>query len=301
MRLREKLLEILPEILPAHPQNAIKGKELIARLRAQLGEDYSDQTLRSQFSFLVLDEDSCLARVENGQGYYLRSEEESNNSLHRLFESGEGLPEDSPHYQALALGVRSYDTAGAGVFVYPVDEEESWMTPDFVAVQWPRGHWEKDGSYSLLPNQSFEERWEQLRLTAVCVGEAGDEEQTRRAFFRALSCGAWAHGMELLLWGELEEGAEATLRALASEYGIGINLREQLGDYETDYLFRAPAEQLREQLCALPQRRITLAAQRGMRLPDLDERADIAALISWAQGCLKKGRIESYEQRVAVQ
>ncbi len=301
MRLREKLLEILPEILPIHAQDAIKGKELIARVRAQLGEDYSDHSLRSQFSFLVLDEDSCLARVENGQGYYLRTDEEANNSLHRLFESGEGLPEDSPHYQALALGVRSYDTAGAGVFVYPVDEVESWMTPDFVAVQWPRGHWEKDGSYTLLTDQNQEQRWEQLGLTAVCVAEAGDEEQSRRALFRALSCGAWAHAVELLLWGELEEGAETALRELAAEHGVGISLREQVGDYEADYLFRAPAEQLRDQLTALPQRRITLAAQRELRLPELEERADIAALISWAQGCLRKGRIESYEQRVAVQ
>ena len=64
MGLREKLDEILPAILPGNAESAIKGKELIARVREVLGDEYSDHSLRSQFSFMVLDADSCLARVE---------------------------------------------------------------------------------------------------------------------------------------------------------------------------------------------------------------------------------------------
>ena len=53
MALREKLNKILPTLLPEKAENAIKGKELIARVRAVLGEAYSDHSLRSQFSFMV--------------------------------------------------------------------------------------------------------------------------------------------------------------------------------------------------------------------------------------------------------
>ena len=54
MSLRDKLVEILPDLLPAREEEAIKGKELIARVRAVLGDAYSDHSLRSQFSFIAL-------------------------------------------------------------------------------------------------------------------------------------------------------------------------------------------------------------------------------------------------------
>ena len=38
MGLREKLNEILPTLLPEKAEDAIKGKELIARVRAVLGD-----------------------------------------------------------------------------------------------------------------------------------------------------------------------------------------------------------------------------------------------------------------------
>ena len=70
MSLRDKLVDILPQLLPTREEDAIKGTELIARVRAVLGNDYSDRSLRSQFSFIALEPDSFLARVENGQGYF---------------------------------------------------------------------------------------------------------------------------------------------------------------------------------------------------------------------------------------
>ena len=83
MSLKQQLEEILPSLLPKREEDAIKGTELIARVRAILGDSYSDRSLRSQFSFIALEEDSCLARVPNGQGYYLRPSGEST-SLHNI-------------------------------------------------------------------------------------------------------------------------------------------------------------------------------------------------------------------------
>ncbi|MBQ5664616.1 MAG: hypothetical protein IIV41_01980 [Akkermansia sp.] len=173
MGLREKLNEILPTLLPERAEDAIKGKELIARVRAVLGDAYSDHSLRSQFSFIALDPDSCLARVENGQGYYLRSEGDSP-SLQNVF--GGNAEGETMLHKAMALAVRLYDTAGQGVFVYPVDDEESWGHPDLVAVQWPAGAWDDEGAYIM------EEPGDTLSFRAICVGFVDDEESCRQAF-----------------------------------------------------------------------------------------------------------------------
>ena len=46
MSLRSQLEELLPELLPSDPTQAIKGTELIRLVRLRLGEDNSDASLR---------------------------------------------------------------------------------------------------------------------------------------------------------------------------------------------------------------------------------------------------------------
>ncbi len=305
MRLRDKLQEILPELLPTYAHEAIKGKELIERVRAVLGDAYSDQSLRSQFSFLALDADSCLARVENGQGYYLRPEG-ALPSLQRIFEPEQSVEADSPYYKALALSVRRYDSSGLGVFVYPVDEEESWCYPDLVAVRWPEGRWDGQGGYVLEACAAELDFIDRVELRAVCVAMADSEDAARRAFFRALSCGAWAHLVELILWGDIPEQVEAHLRNLAALHGVGLRLcaidLSQLGDeWGADAIFRASRQEILALHEQIAQRRLAHARYRVLHLPDLEGRADLTALLAWVENCVEKGRIEPYEQRVALQ
>ncbi len=294
MGLRDKLNEILPGLLPDKAEEAIKGKELIARVRAVLGEAYSDHSLRSQFSFMTLDPDSCLARVENGQGYYLRSEGDSP-SLQNIF--GGNAESETMLHKAMALAVRLYDTAGQGVFVYPVDGVESWGHPDLVAVQWPAGAWDDDGAYIM------EEARDELSFRAICVGFADDEESCRQAFFRALACGQWAQESELLLF----PGAanEDELTDLATRYGVGIRCLDADADAlealpRADEIFRLSTDDARTLLASLPQ--TTLARPRHRALSERAAAAmpDTAAVLQWAHGCTTRGRVESYEHRVAV-
>ncbi|MFI3244642.1 MAG: hypothetical protein R3Y56_10355 [Akkermansia sp.] len=297
MKLRDKLLEILPTLLPQHESEAIKGKELIKRVRAVLGDSYSDQSLRSQFSFLVLEEESCLARVENGQGYYLRDAVEDS-SLHNMFGAEVSPDADDPYRKALALAVRLYDSAGHGVFVYPIEEDESWSHADFVAVTWPSGSWE-DGAY--LFDDAADE---QPQYRAVCVAVADSDESCRKAFFRALACGSWAQQSELLLLGT-EDLPEDELCELAARYGVGVRalavdgeLLDAIGG--ADLLFRADVEEARSLLEQVPQRALASARSRALRLPSEQSRPDVAALVAWVDSCLQKGRVESYELRVAL-
>lgn len=294
MGLRERLNEILPTLLPERAEEAIKGKELIARVRAVLGDAYSDHSLRSQFSFMTLDPDSCLARVENGQGYYLRNEGEAP-SLQNIFGGNAGG--DSMLHRAMALAVRLYDTAGQGVFVYPVDGEESWGHPDLVAVQWPAGAWDTEGAY-ILDGEA-----EELSFRAICVGFADDEESCRQAFFRALACGQWAQESELLLL----PGAtnEEELTNLAARYGVGIrclDADEPALDAmpRADEIFRLNTDEARTLLASLPQSTLARPRHRQLSKQAADAMPDTAVVLQWARGCAARGRVEAYEHRVAV-
>lgn len=300
MSLRDKLVEILPTLLPAREEDAIKGTELIARVRAVLGDAYSDRSLRSQFSFIALEEDSCLARVPNGQGYYLRREDVQP-SLHNMFESEADATREGmdPLHKALALAVRLYDTAGLGVFVYPVEEEESWGHPDLVAVQWPAGNLTPDGAYVLEPGEE-----QSAHMRACCVTVAGDAESCRRAFFRALACGLWAQQAELLIIGEQPESPQE-LAQLAAKYGVGVRAIE--ADVYTPYnlpradeIFRAAAEEARALLESLPLCTLAHPRQRSEQQQLQPDMPATLAARNWAQSCITKGRIESYEMRVAV-
>ncbi len=306
MSLRERLHEILPGLLPAREADAIKGTELIARVRSVLGDTYSDRSLRSQFSLLALEPDSCLARIENGQGYYLRLPGgNGNNSLHSLFEDEADAHREGndPLHKALALAVRLYDTTGLGVFLYPVEDEESWGHPDLVAVQWPAGHQDAEGAYIIDAAQDAAAPRE-ATFRAVCVGFADSAESCRMSFFRALACGQWAQESELLLLpGPDTQEATDELAGLAARYGVGVQLLPLHADTleelpRADHIFRAEAEQARRLLGDIP-RRILARPRHRNPLPSADM-PDTDAVTSWVGCCLAAGRVEAYEQRVAV-
>lgn len=295
MSLRDKLVEILPTLLPEREEEAIKGTELIARVRAVLGDSYSDRSLRSQFSFIALEPDSCLARVPNGQGYYLRGKEEAP-SLHNVF--NDPADGDDLLHKAFALAVRLYDTAGLGVLAYP-PEEESWEHPDLVAVQWPAGTRDAEGAYIIDPTAP-----QQPAYRAVCIAPTEDPAECRRAFFRTLACGLWAQEAELLIVGDDAEAA-AELTRLAACFGVGVRTicanEDVLADLpRADEIFRATAADARAMLADLQQPALAHPRYRATPLQTEEDLPAIAAARSWAEGCISRGRVEPWELRVAI-
>ena len=303
MNLRDKLREILPGILPRREQDAIKGKELISRVREVLGEAYSDGSLRTQFSLLALEADTCLARIPNGQGYYLRRAGDPLPSLHDVFDARGGLADSAAEnllHRAIALAVRFYDTAGMSVFAYPV-EEESWGHPDLVAVQWPTGCWGADGAYVM--DSPREASSATLRAVCVGVGVGDSAEACRQAFYRALACGQWAQETELLLIGPAGEVA-GELERLAAQYGVGVrslatpDLLDALPQAES--IFRAGLHEARDLLADLPQVQYALPRYRALPTQPLGEAPDVQPVHEWVQQCIARGRVEPYERRVAL-
>ena len=303
MNLRDKLREILPGILPRREQDAIKGKELIARVREVLGDAYSDGSLRTQFSLLALEADTCLARISNGQGYYLRRAGDPLPSLHEVFEGQAGLADSTAEnllHRAIALAVRFYDTAGMSVFAYPV-EEESWGHPDLVAVQWPAGCWGADGAYVMDPRETTTAAT--LRAVCVGVGVESSAEACRQAFYHALACGQWAQEVELLLIGTAGE-CSGELARLASQYGVGVRCiatPELLAELpQAESIFRAEEQEARELLAGLPQSLLACPRHKALPAQPLDETPDVQPVHEWVQQCIARGRVESYERRVAL-
>ncbi len=245
MNLRDQLKEILPEILPRNPAEAVKGTELIELVKYRLHQDYSDATLRYHFSIMSCDPSSPIAKVEQGQGYYLRT-----TTIHSL-NSARNLISPSQAYLGGELSMTSGDVDQAisraskfrAVFqrycevshVFPFTFERSfsdaeashnrWRYPDAAIVEWQVGALTEDG-YTLDKEQIELQRRlgnAPLRVTAVKLKLEVTHQSLRESFFQCLSTSSWANAGELVLAAPaIDEQLVEEIRVLAGDYGIGV-------------------------------------------------------------------------------
>jgi hypothetical protein len=314
MSLRTQLEELLPEILPVNPKEAIKGTELIRLVRMRLAGDYSDASLRYHFSFMAAEPDSNIAKVERGQGYYRRvnnknTHHDTSRGLLPLF-LGEGQTDvESLRARALALVVRQYDTTGRGVFVFaPGEDGPSWNKPELAVVDWPEGEWE--GSALVFDRSALERRRmvgaPVVELQSVCVAYMPQRGEIRREFFRALSTSCWSQTGELIIVGDLpDDGEMAELRRLAAEFGVGVVCMEISEDRLSempgaDEIFRTDDTHCATLLAGLEPVRLAAGRPkpRGAEMGEVVG-GEFGALFDWMAACLERGRVEGYEFRVS--
>ena len=313
MSLRSQLEELLPELLPSDPAQAIKGTELIRLVRLRLGEEYSDASLRYHFSFMASEPDSEIAKVERGQGYYRRQRDRGGKSAARgllpLFLGEEESDALNCRARTLALAVRQYDTTGRGVFVFSTSETgSSWTKPDLAVVEWPEGEWE--GNALVFDRSALERRRmigaPMMGIRGVCVACMPGGEEARKDFFRTLATSRWAQCGELVIVGELPDDSEcAELRGLAAEFGVGVICleiaEERLCELPgAEEIFKAGDEECAALLAELTP--IRLAAGRVKALEaDTGETlgGEFGALFDWLAACLERGSVEEYEFRVS--
>ncbi|MFR1411150.1 MAG: hypothetical protein ACLSUW_01775 [Akkermansia sp.] len=206
MSLRSQLEELLPELLPSDPAQAIKGTELIRLVRLRLGEEYSDASLRYHFSFMASDPDSEIAKVERGQGYYRRMGTGRAARSQRAFAPvPRGKEPDALNCRAkaLALAVRQYDTTGRGVFVFSTSETgTSWVKPDLAVVEWPEGNGRETRLFltkrtSAPPHDRGTHDGHPQRLRSPHARRG----RRQKGFFRTLATSRWAQCGELVIVG----------------------------------------------------------------------------------------------------
>jgi hypothetical protein len=326
MSLRDQLKSILPEILPESPSESIKGTELIRLVRFRLKQDYSDATLRYHFSIMCCDPSSPIAKVEQGQGYYLRAHAVNSYAPGSFISPAEpsigpGLFEQSPGAVDLAItrarkfrSVYLRMAADSGRFPFSFETSFSegapyhnvWKFPDLAFVEW---HVARDGEGGGL---KLDRRATAVRaamglsafsITTVKFKMEATHRSFREDFFQSLSHSGWANAGELVIAKAVDDTQLADeLRQLGAAHGIGITtlgLNPESLDALPDAsaIRKARASEFDAVVARLSVTKLAPARRR----PALDwaaletaaaENSDARKLLDWLGACLESGRVE---------
>lgn len=312
MNLREHLRHILPEILPPTPAEAIKGTELIRLVRYRLGDDYSDATLRYHFSILSYDPTSPIAKVDQGQGYYLRQRAHRGGGLNGrtgLFDTAETSIDSAHQRYAKALAI--YERLGwqRGQFPFVLNGragsvmhvDGDWEVPDIVCADW-----EVETGSDEQPR--FDETMLSLRrhlggpevgLMGVALKLTVSLDSFPSEFFQALSATRWTTQGELIIAEAVtDEALGDALRSLGHQFGVGILSlgvsMEALDDLpEANTIHAMTAGEFEAVQGVLHMQRITTPAQRStldwVTLASLRKKHPaVSELVRWLNECLEK-------------
>ncbi len=311
MNLREQLRNILPEILPHDPEEAIKGTELIRLVRLRLGDDYSDATLRYHFSILSYDATSAIAKVDQGQGYYQRLKKPvGSTSTGRLLFGGNEVDEDVMQmrfqrllaiYTRMSVLRSMYPFQLNGTDGEPLEIKGHWDIPDLVTAEW-------DLDTSSEDSIRFDASMLDLRrhlggpetsLTGVQLKLGLNLENYAAEFFQAVSATRWTLQSELVVAEPLnDEALVETLRSLGNQFGIGITslgihvsqIDELPSSREIQAMSVDQFEKVQEKL--RPQR-LTIAATRQridwQVLSSLRKKHEsLGSMVRWLSQCLNR-------------
>jgi hypothetical protein len=244
MSLRKQLNDILPELLPNNPSEAIKGTELIRLSRRKLEGNYSDASLRYHFSIMSCDPASAIAKVEKGQGYYRRSEPlPALSGAQELLAWTQGRLDDAGGDDSTvdntmlrirkfrAVVTRYYEINGRFPFAFrePFAAGSSpgnlWKYPELVLVDWETGG-SPDEEMSLDESMlALKQRLglAPFRLHSARLRLSPSLKTYREDFFQTLSVSMWAQGGELVYAGPVEDEALADgMRKLSAAFGVGV-------------------------------------------------------------------------------
>jgi hypothetical protein len=322
MNLRDHLKDILPQILPANPAEAIKGTELIRLVRYRLGEEYSDATLRYHFSIMSCDPSSPIAKVEQGQGYYLRRSvlggahvSVTQARLGMLFETdAEALDLAVARERKFrAIFARDQETAGRFPFLFEsplapdAPFESFWKCPDAAVLDWEASDLPSHGAQLSRRTLALRQAMglPPFRLVSARLRIEVTHQSCRQDFFQALSNARWAHHGELVIATSLaDEHLADELRQLGTEFGIGVlcyglthdELDELRPGYEIPRMtareFEALQSRLKPQrICPSRPRSIDWATVERLQI----EHREFDELFEWLWRCVRDER--AYNRR----
>ncbi len=331
MSLRKKLTGALPDYLPANPQEAIKGTELIRLIRMKLDGNYSDASLRYHFSIMSCDPASPIAKVEKGQGYYRRTAPvPALATAQELFSQYQGRLDDiqGNHSEVdhAMMRIRKFraivnkwcDVNATFPFAFrdPFKADAPignlWKFPEMLLVDWESGDVDDDdGACSLLKLKS-QLGLPPFRVHAARLRILPAHHTYREDFFQTLSASVWAQGGELIYAAPIEDEALAEgIRHLSSAFGIGVTTFGLTAEILDD--LPRPANILnahpRETEALMERLDVTRVAAVKSR-PHIDWSAleairgdslEVDAFLAWLSESAESGRIRPYESDSVIQ
>ncbi len=305
MSLREQLRDILPQILPSNAVDAIKGTELIRLVRYRLGDDYSDATLRYHFSILSYDPASPIAKVDQGQGYYMRLNKNGVSDAtngHRLFDASDESSDVNRNRLSRFRAIVERHCLHGSRYTFPLTMHPggNWELPDLIITEWDMEAGQDDTPRldESLMNLKRHLGASVVTLSAAQLKLGISLESCSADFFQTLSASRWANEGHILIAEPVNDAALVdTLRTLGHQYGIGITsfgldltlLDEMPAPDEIKLMTAAEFESLQN---ILKIQRISVATHR----PQLDwphlsalrkKHASIANMLSWLNDCLE--------------
>lgn len=240
MSLRKQLTEALPDYLPANPQEAIKGTELIRLIRMKLEGNYSDASLRYHFSIMSCDPTSPIAKVEKGQGYYRRTAPiPALSTAQELFSQYQGrlddMQGDHGEVDHAMMRIRKFraivnkwcDVNGRFPFAFrePFTADAPignlWKFPEMLLVDWESGEEDEDAKPLLKLKSQL--GLPPFRVHAARLRILPAHDTFREDFFQTLSASVWTQGGELIYAAPIEDEALAEgIRRLGTSFGVGV-------------------------------------------------------------------------------
>ena len=243
MSLRSQLTDLLSEILPPNPKEAIKGTELIRLLRLRMDGAYSDASLRYHFSVMSCDPSSPIAKVEKGQGYYKRGASmPALSGAQELVAMQQGRLDDlesnaSVDQAMLRLSkfraiVQKYAET-QGRFTFEFRESLSagaplgnlWKFPEMVLIDWEHGQYAEDGLELDLAHLALKKTLglPPYSLSSVRMRVEINHDSFREDLFQTMSSSLWANSGDLYVAGSIDdESLGDQVRSLASQLDIGV-------------------------------------------------------------------------------
>lgn len=328
MSLRTQLTDLLPDLLPANPAEAVKGTELIRLVRLQLQGNYSDASLRYHFSIMSCDPASPIAKVEKGQGYYRRTAEvPALSGAQELLSLTQGRLDDlTSDQQAVdetmlrirkfrAIVTRYFEVNGRFPFAFrhPFSQDAPignlWKFPEMVLVDWetgesPEEEMQLDASMLALKQQLG---LPPFRLTAARLRIRPSLPSHREDFFQTLAVSTWAQAGELIYAGPIEDEALAdSLRELGSQFGIGITsfgldaaILDELP--RPAHILNARQVETDAIMAKTDINRLTVAQPRAhldwAQLASLRrESPEASQLIGWLNDCIRTNSAQTYKE-----
>lgn len=323
MSLRNNLNSLLPSILPKDPRDAIKGTELIRMVQMKLEENYSDASLRYHFSIMSCDPASPIAKVERGQGYYLRTSqipalagaqellslkqgqldvlgndlEASNHQINRLQKFHAIVHKYSEAQGLFPFVFRQALTTGAPL-------GNLWRFPELAQVEWDLSSNDETGL--ALDTDSLAIRRSQglppYTLRAVRLRTYCTVESLREDFFQALSAAMWAQSGQLYYACAIEDEALLeNIRLLSGEFGVGVTTfglsLETIDDLpSTAHLLNANVRETEALMDKLKVSVISNPTQKDQvnwtSLSQIrHDSPEMLRLFRWINLCLKNGRV----------
>ena len=275
-------------------------------MRFRLGDEYSDATLRYHFSILSYDPTSPIAKVDQGQGYYMRQTAAApgqDTYGQGLFPNGDD-PSDisrSRFHRFRAIVERHSLHSARYPFLLTQNPVGDWDLPDVVITDWD---FETDNDDTPRLDESMMKLKRHLGVSTVSLTAAQLKlsvtlETCTADFFQTVSATRWANMGEIYIAESVrDEALVDSLRKLGHQYGIGITsfgvdltlLDEMPPPSEIRNLTAAEFESLQT---LLKVQRLSVGTHRSHvdwnHLSTLRKKHDnIARMIAWLNDCLDK-------------